>query len=92
LLNSLKNERLKHLAKPEENQKPWIIAGYLFSILGGFLGLIIGYFLWTAKKTLPNGKKVYSYSKKDRKHGKYIFYIGLLVTPSSILIRAFNIF
>ena len=50
LLNSLKNERLKDLAKPEENQKPWIITGYAFAILGGFLGLIIGYFLWTAKK------------------------------------------
>ena len=87
LLNSLKNERLKDLAKPEENQTPWIIAGYIFAILGGFLGLIIGYFLWTSKKTLPNGQKVYSYSAKDRKHGKYIFYIGLIITPTTILLR-----
>lgn len=87
LLASLKNERLKLLAQPEGNQKPWIIAGYLFSILGGFLGLIIGYFLWTSKKTLPNGQKVYSYSAKDRRQGKYIFYIGLIVIPSALLIR-----
>jgi hypothetical protein len=52
LLNSLKKERLKALAKPEEHQKLWIIAGYLFSVLGGFIGLIIGYFLWTSKKNL----------------------------------------
>jgi hypothetical protein len=87
LLNSLKNERLKDLAKPEENQKPWIIAGYIFSLLGGFLGLIIGYTLWTFKKTLPNGQKVYSYSANDRKHGKYIFYIGLLIVPITLLLK-----
>jgi hypothetical protein len=87
LLNSLKNERLKDLAKPEENQKPWIIAGYVFALLGGFLGLIIGYFLWTSKKTLPNGQKVYSYSAKDRRQGKYIFYIGLIIMPIAMLLR-----
>lgn len=87
LLNSLKNERLKLLAQPEGNQKPWIILGYIFSFLGGALGLIIGYFLWTSKKTLPNGQKVYSYSAKDRKQGKYIFYIGLIVIPTALLIR-----
>lgn len=87
LLNSLKEERLKQLAKPEENQKPWIIAGYFFMLLGGFLGLIIGYFLWTSKKTLPNGQKVYSYAESDRKHGKYIFFISLIIAPASILFR-----
>ena len=92
LLNSLKNERLKELAKPEGNQKPWIIGGYVFSFLGGFLGLIIGYFLWTSKKTLPNGEKVYSYSANDRKHGKYIFYIGLIITPITSFLKIFNFF
>ena len=89
LLWSLKNERLKDLKKPEENQKPWIFAGYLFAIIGGFLGLIIGYFLWTAKKTLPNGQKIYSYSEKDREQGKYIFWLGLIITPISFCIRVF---
>lgn len=58
LLISLKKQRLEELAKPDDNQQAWIIAGYIFSILGGFLGLIIGYFLWTSKKTLPNGQKL----------------------------------
>lgn len=90
LLKTLKNERIKQLAKPEENQKPWIITGYFFAVLGGFIGLIIGYFLWTAKKTLPDGQKVYAYSEKDRKHGKYIFYIGLIIFPSALILRAFT--
>ena len=43
--------------------------GYFFTIIGGLLGIFIGYSLFTVKKTLPNGKKVYSYSENDRKHG-----------------------
>lgn len=89
LLNSLKNERIKQLAKPEENQRSWIVAGYIFAFLGGILGIIIGYFLWTAKKTLPNGEKVYSYSENDRKHGKYIFIISVIIFPFALILRAF---
>jgi hypothetical protein len=87
LLNSLKNQRLIELAKPETNQKPWIISGYIFALLGGFLGLIIGYFLWTSQKTLPNGQKIYSYTTNNRMHGKYIFFISLIIFPLSLLIR-----
>jgi len=78
MLNSLKKERLKILAQPEENQKPWIIAGYLLAFVGGFLAILIGYSLWTSKKTLPNGQRIYSYKAQDRNHGKTIFYIGII--------------
>ncbi len=91
LLNSLKNQRLEDLAKPEGNQKSWIIGGYIFAILGGLLGLIIGYSIWTSKKTLPNGEKVFSYSEEDRNQGKYIFYIGLIVFPLSIIIKFLDV-
>ncbi|WP_026756051.1 hypothetical protein [Sediminibacter sp. Hel_I_10] len=90
LLNSLKSERLKELAKPEEDQKSWIIAGYIFSVLGGLLGIVIGYFLWTSKKTLPNGQKVFSYSETDRQHGKYIFYISVIIGPIALLLKVFG--
>lgn len=92
LLDSLKEQRLKDLAKPEGNQKSWIVAGYIFSFLGGLLGLAIGYFLWTSKKILPDGQKVYSYSKNDRKHGKYIFYIGLIITPIAVFSKVIGQF
>jgi len=57
MLASLKKERLKILAKPEENQKPWIIAGYIFSLLGGGIGIVIGYSLWKSKKTPSKRRK-----------------------------------
>ncbi|WP_010516976.1 hypothetical protein [Croceivirga radicis] len=90
LLNSLKKQRLEQLAKPEESQKAWIMADYIFAVLGGLLGILIGYFLWTAKKTLPNGQKVFSYSDKDRKQGKVIFIIALVIFPVSLILRAFG--
>ncbi|MWB94205.1 hypothetical protein GON26_07510 [Flavobacterium sp. GA093] len=87
LIKALKKQRLESLAKPEENQKPWIIAGYIFALLGGFLGILIGYSLWTSKKSLPNGQSVYSYNEKDRNHGKNIFYIGLIILPFYIALK-----
>ncbi|MFY7739373.1 MAG: hypothetical protein ACOVQC_02545 [Flavobacterium sp.] len=87
LIILLKKQRLQDLAKPEENQKPWIIAGYIFALLGGFLGIIIGYVLMTSKKNLPNGQRVYSYTTDDRQQGKMIFYIGLVMLPFYIILR-----
>ena len=91
MLASLKKERLKILAKPEENQKPWIMAGYLFSLLGGGIGIVIGYSLWTSKKTLPNGERVYSYNDADRNHGKTIFILGTIIFPLALLIRILSV-
>lgn len=87
MLASLKKERLNILSKPEENQRPWIIAGYLFSFLGGGIGIVIGYSLWTSKKTLPNGKRIYSYNDADRKQGKTIFIIGMIVFPLALIVK-----
>jgi hypothetical protein len=90
MLTTLKKERLKILSKPEENQKPWIIAGYIFSLLGGGIGIIIGYSLWKSKKTLPNGERVYSYSDQDRKSGKRIFLISIIIFPLSFIFSIFS--
>ena len=90
-LEELKQQRIEELAKPEESQKIWIIAGYIFSILGGFLGIFIGRHLSSHKKTLPNGDKVFGYSKSDRKHGDKIFILGLICLIAWTLIRIFSI-
>jgi hypothetical protein len=87
LLDKLREERMQALAKPDRNQTSWIIAGYIFALLGGFLGLFIGYFLWTSKKTLPNGVRVYSYSESNRKNGRYIFLISCVIFPLSMLVK-----
>lgn len=85
-LQSLKQKRIEELSEPDKGQKNWIIIGYFFSILGGPIGIIIGWFLWTMKKTLPNGEKIFVYSEGDRKHGRIIYFIGVVVFTISLLI------
>lgn len=87
ILNVLKKERLQVLSKPEESQTPWIIIGYIAALLGGLIGIAIGYSIWKAKKTLPNGQSVYSYNENDRREGKRIFILGLILLPIYALIR-----
>ena len=77
-LEELKQERINELSKPESGDTLWTILGYLFSLLGGFLGVFIGWHLMTFKKTLPNGQKVYNYTDRARFHGQIIFILGLL--------------
>ena len=89
-LETLKKKRLMELAKPEKRQGGWIVAGYIFAFMGGFIGVIIGYALWKAKKTLPNGTKVHSYSEKDQKHGFNIFLIGVIILPIVLLSKVFD--
>ncbi|MEM7086568.1 MAG: hypothetical protein AAF489_10325 [Bacteroidota bacterium] len=92
MIDSFKKEQIDELAQPEKNQMGWVIAGYIFAFVGGLAGLIIGWALWKAKKSLPDGSKVYTYSEKDRNQGKYIFYIGIIVLPIILLIKTVPLF
>ncbi len=87
LIKTLKKQRIEDLAKPEHGQKAWIYAGYLFAIFGGLIGLFIGWHLWAYKKALPDGQKVYGFNENDRKHGRNIFIIGIIIFPIATLLR-----
>lgn len=88
-LKHQKLERLEDLAKPESGQLGWIVFGYVMAFGGGFLGLLIGYFLWKTKKNLPNGQQVYAYDEKVRKNGLQIFIISLIIFPILFVIKFF---
>ena len=75
-INELKKQRIVELSKPEKGQYIYIIIGYVCAILGGLLGIFIGWHLLTYKKTLPNGNRIYAYSKNDRKQGNRILILG----------------
>jgi len=77
LLQALRKQRIEDLSQPEKG-KFWLIAGYILAILGGVLGVIIGLYMWSSKKTLPNGQRVYHFVKEERRHGFYIFIIGIV--------------
>lgn len=90
MLDNMKQKRLEDLSKPEGGQTPWIFLGYILALLGGVFGLLMGYFLWTHKKVLPNGEKVYSYAEADRKQGKYILILGAIVAIISLAYKLFT--
>jgi len=54
----------------------WIIAGYIFSVVGGFLGWVIGTHLKFSKEKLPNGTKVKKFDEKSQQHGLILIIIG----------------
>jgi hypothetical protein len=75
----LKKQRLNELSKPDEGHRNWMYAGYIFALLGGLLGVFIGWHLTTFKKTLPNGQRVHGYTEADRRHGRRILIIGIIM-------------
>ncbi|WP_400191842.1 hypothetical protein [Hymenobacter sp. B81] len=74
----LLQHRNAELAKPEEKQPIWIMLGYVSACVGGLLGIIIGWHLYSHKRTLPNGETVQAFSADDRVHGLRITILGVI--------------
>lgn len=89
-IEKIKHQRILELSKPDEGQKFYIILGYLTAVLGGLLGVFIGWHLLTHKKTLPNGNRIYAYSENDRKQGNRILIIGGIFLVFWITMRILN--
>lgn len=75
-LIELKEIRNSELAKPEKSSKALIILGYCFFLFAGIVTILVGRYLKNEKKTLPDGKSVYSYPEIDRAHGNRMIKIG----------------
>ncbi|WP_256012246.1 hypothetical protein [Desertivirga xinjiangensis] len=88
-LNSIRQERIAELLKPEVSQKTWIIIGYIFVVIVPLITLLVGYFLMNQKKTLPNGERIYSYSDQDRKQGRNLFILGILAVGVGVLYKVY---
>ncbi|MAO71657.1 MAG: hypothetical protein CMD02_04000 [Flavobacteriales bacterium] len=79
-IEKIKQKRIDDLKKPEKGHIGWLIFGFISAILGGLLGIFIGWFHWSFKKTVPTGQQVYAYDQKTRKQGQIIFLIGIVAT------------
>ena len=80
-INTIKNSLTKQMGMPEKGNSGWIIFGYVLALLGGVMSLIIGLPYLVAKKTLPDGSRVYVYDQSTRNHGKAIsiLWIGMTI-------------
>jgi hypothetical protein len=66
-------------------QTTWVIAGYISSLFGGVMGMVIGSILISAKRNLPDGRTTYVFNERNRRHGKVILYLGSSILILSIL-------
>lgn len=79
--------------EPVKLELPWIILGYLVSLLGAsyffylaIAGFLAGLVVNQAKKTLKNGTTVKMYTKKSRMHGRNMMVLSVLCSTISFLI------
>lgn len=86
-LAHIQEKRLEELSIPEKVNPGWIYAGFLFSLLGGVFGIIMGWFILSNTKTLPNGNTIYCYSESDRKKGRVMFITGVAVLVSFVVLK-----
>lgn len=64
-----------------------IVAGWIFAILGGLIGLIIGAHIAFAKVPDANGQKVPKYDDGSRTQGKIMFAIACVVFALGMIAR-----
>jgi hypothetical protein len=86
-IDSFREERIQDLSKQEDGDKLWTFLGYVFAVLGGLLGIFIGWHLMTFKKTIPNGQRTYAYTLTARVHGRRILIIGTIMFIVSVILR-----
>jgi ABC-type lipoprotein release transport system permease subunit len=79
VLSEIDAQRIDELSKPEQLNTSWLYIGFLLALLGGIFGILIGWYISTNSRTLPNGKVVYCYSEADRNKGKWIEVLGVIV-------------
>lgn len=77
-------KKIRNEETPQKSKAITLLFGYLFSLLGGFLGLGIALFLVFGKRTLSDGSKKYIYCESDRKHGIYMLFISISIIMLAI--------
>lgn len=65
-----------------------LVFGWIFAVLGGLIGMLIGLSIWTGKAKNPDGAKVYRYAEGSRKQGMIMFFIAAAWFVIGIILRA----
>ncbi|MEX1003295.1 MAG: hypothetical protein WDZ35_14340 [Crocinitomicaceae bacterium] len=86
-IKHFEEDRIKQLSKPEKISIQRIVGGYIAALSFGFVGILIGYAMMKATKTLPNGNKVFVYDTDSRFHGKIIFTVGIVILLAVLIVQ-----
>lgn len=92
-IQKYKDDRIKKLAEPGKASRSLLILGYCFFIpFGSIISILVGRYLLFDKKTLPNGQSVFSFTDKDRHHGKRMIKIGTILLILSLIFLLLRFF
>jgi hypothetical protein len=72
-------ERLEEMRRPQRGSIGWIIFGFVISLLGGLIGIVMGLAFGTLKKRDPEGRKFYVYDARTRNLGLLMVVAGIIV-------------
>jgi hypothetical protein len=87
-IENLKTKRMQDLESEEKEPRSAIVSGYLLAFLFSIAGIFFGLAFLTARKILPDGRKIFSYNMATRKHGRNIFVISLIMIILLIINRS----
>lgn len=90
LLDELRRQRVDELTRPEPPQTGGVVAGYALALLGGFLGLLIGWHLYAHRRRLPTGEQVPAFRPADRAHGLRIVVLSAVVFTALLIWRFYD--
>ena len=100
-IQELRKERIVELSRPETDKSNNDLLACLFILSGTILltlaprpvyfvfnmfGIMMAALLFQSKKTLPDGQRVFRYAEADRKQGRFIFILGILLTAAAFVI------
>lgn len=85
MMDEVKENRIKELAKPEKELSSILLIGYCVAAFVPIYGLFFALTKLTAKKVLPNGEKVFIYDKGARFQFFVMFWISIVLL--GVLIR-----
>lgn len=77
-LQQLRTAQGNPLPPPERSRPGWLVWGYVTALLGGVVGLLLGWHLYSSRETLPDGRQHYTFSAQDRVHGLWIMCLGIV--------------
>jgi hypothetical protein len=86
-IQKYKDDRIEELSKPAKASRSLLILGYCFFIpFGSVVSILVGRYLLYDKKVLPNGQSVFSFTDKNRRHGKRMIKVGTILLFISVTV------
>ena len=84
---ALRQVRTEQLAMPKSLPTRWLVIGWTAAMLGGLLGVIIGWNFYAATTTLPEGRRVPTYAPAGRNQGLWMMGVGAIMFVLGVALR-----